>query len=200
MDTSRAAAWRVGNRTGRTLGLAFVALLACALAALLVLPVAGAGGGAEDLRELYVRDVIAAKSLGSDLVVLQGVDDPILVPLFVPPDDGQAIRAAQRGDGASAGLVSQTVAGFGARIRAVVLRQGEGSLEGLLIVERRGEQLPIEISPGAAIAAALTAGQPILTTPQAIEATGLDDEDLRRMVQEEAQAETRRDEQPALRL
>jgi len=194
---------RIGNRTGRMLGLALVALLASALAALLVMPVAfppGRHAEGEVLRELYVRDVVAAEALGSELVVLQAVDGAVLIPLFVTPEDGKAIRDARNGDGGHAGLVEQTVAGFGAQIRAVVLRQAGGSLEGLLIVEQAGEQLPIEISPGAAIATALSVGQPILTTAQAIEATGLDDEDLRRMVEAEGEADRAADEKPALSL
>lgn len=197
MDTTP----RIGNRTGRRLGLSLVALLAAVLATLLVLPVAASRGQrSDDLRELYVRDVVDARALGSELVVLQAVDGSVLIPLFVTPEDGKAIRAARNGDGGTAGLVEQTVAGFGAKIRAVVLRQAEGSLDGVLIVEQKGEQVPIQITPGAAIATALSAGQPILTTQQAIEATGLDDNDLKRMVAAEAEGEARRDAQPALSL
>ncbi|WP_373049069.1 hypothetical protein [Vulgatibacter sp.] len=182
---------RIGNRKNRRLGLLFAAAMVLVLGFLLALPALGlhrVGPEEVELRELYVREIVAADELGSELVVLQAVDQTVLVPIFVPPEEGKAIRAVQAGEARSVGLVEQTVIGFGAEIRAVLLEPSGGSLGGVLIVEQQGAQRPIELSPGAAIATALSTGQPILTTPQALEATGLDDDDLRRLVEAEGSA------------
>ncbi len=193
---------RIGNRVGRLLGLVFGGLVAGALAFLLVLPLAGILGFAErgetvELKELYVREVVAAEELGSELVVLQAVGEQVVIPLFVSPEDGKAIRDAR--EGGAADLVEQTAAALGATVRAVVLQQSGSSLAGTVIVEQKGDQLPIEISPGAAIATAISAGQPILTTPEAMEAAGLDDDDLRRMTEAEGEGAAD-DARPALSL
>ena len=181
---------RIGNRRHRRLGAALGACLALALAYLLALPTLTRGQEQEavELRELVLRDVVEARALGSELVVLETVGERVVVPIFVTPADGAAIRAAQEGQGSAALLVEQTVHGLGGEIRAVILAPAGGSLGGLLLVEQAGDQRPIEISPGAAIATALSTGQPILTTPEALESAGLDDDDLRRLAETEGAA------------
>jgi len=177
---------RIGNRRNRRLGLALGACLCLALLYLVALPalaVFRTGARAVELRELVVREVVEARALGSELVVLETVGERVVVPLFVPPEEGAAIRAAQAGQGSAALLVEQTVHGLGGELRAVILQPDGGSLGGLLLVEQAGAQRPIEIPPGAAIATAISTGQPILTTPEALESAGLDDEDLRRLAE-----------------
>jgi bifunctional DNase/RNase len=193
---------RVPNRAGRLMGLGLGGLMAAALALLLALPVAGVLGLAKhadsvELRELFVREIVAAEELGSELVVLQAVDEAIVIPVFVTPEDGKAIRDARDGGGA-ADLVEQTAAALGATVRAVVLQQVGSSLAASVIVEEKGDQTSIEVSPGAAIATAISAGQPILTTPDAMAAAGLDDDDLRRMT--EAEGESPDLDRPSLSL
>lgn len=154
------------------------------------------------LSELVIREIVASEELDAEVVVLQAVGNSVVVPVFVSPQDGAAIRAARMGEDPAQDLLERTITGMGGALRAVLLDQGEGSanLAGKLVVqrERGGDAVSIDASVGSAIATAIASGHPILATPRALEGSGLTSDDLKRLV--DAASESAEPETPPLRL
>lgn len=185
----------------RSLGLLLLpVILALGVAALaaMVLPERHQAAERSQLRELVLRDVVPTAD--SAVVVLQAVDDRVVIPVLVSSSDGDAIRAARMGEAEGDTLLERAVGSLGGVIRGVLIDGDEGGdVGGKVLLEGKGEPVPIDASAGAAIAAAISTGRPIFATPHTLEASGLGPEEIKQMMEaDEHQSE--QDAQPVIDL
>ncbi len=164
---------------GAAAGGALAAALAVTLAAHQLAPEAAAP---PPLEVLVLRDVVPAGGDGLEVVVLQASGSTRLVPIFVAPAEGEAIRQARAGEVRPLRLLERSLHAIGGEIDAAVLDVGDGAgLEARLVVDRGGERVSVPAAPADAIVVALVAGRQILVTEQALEEAALTREDLREL-------------------
>jgi bifunctional DNase/RNase len=165
------------------LSIAFAASRVALLGAAAAPGAAGAAAPPADARvELEIAGVLPMPESGSCIVVLREKGTRTILPLLVPGSDGKDL--APRVRDRAQGLLGQTIAALGARVREVEIATGDEAPSGARVRLSQGPKL-VELSArtSESVALAVAAGAPIVTTRRVLEQSGLTPNDLARAKQ-----------------